>query len=347
MIKIKNIYYMLAYAFSVLNEDGYKKMASEEFEHVADLFAAILEKGISNQIRRGLGKEYISRTDLLRSPRGRIDVSASVKGQTILKKHLVCEFDEYSENAYINQILKTTALLLLRSPDVENRQKHTLKKVMFYFHNVDELNPRHIGWPGIKYNCNNATYKMLINICYLVICGMLLSDQEGAMKLSQYIDDQRMHSLYERFLLQYYRKHYSELKVSAAHIDWNVDDGVIDFLPIMKSDITLEYGGKTLIIDAKYYSRTMQRNDQYNTRKIHSGNLYQIFTYVKNKDIAGNGNVGGVLLYAKTDEEITPDNDYIMSGNKFSVKTLDLDKDFFIVERQLKSIVEDYFGDIH
>jgi hypothetical protein len=30
----------------------------------------------------------------------------------------------------------------------------------------------------------------------------------------------------------------------------------------------------------------------------------------------------GVLLYAKTDEEITPDNDYIMSGNIISVKTV-------------------------
>ena len=31
MIKIKNIYYMLAYAFSVLNEEGYKKVGAEEF----------------------------------------------------------------------------------------------------------------------------------------------------------------------------------------------------------------------------------------------------------------------------------------------------------------------------
>lgn len=86
MIRIKNIYYMLAYAFSVLNEEGYKNVAAEEFEHVADLFAAILAKGISNQIKRGLGKDYISRTELLHSPTGKIDVSASVKQNTMLKK---------------------------------------------------------------------------------------------------------------------------------------------------------------------------------------------------------------------------------------------------------------------
>lgn len=35
MIRIQNIYYMLSYAFQVLNEDGYKQVATEEFENAA------------------------------------------------------------------------------------------------------------------------------------------------------------------------------------------------------------------------------------------------------------------------------------------------------------------------
>jgi len=309
MIRVQNIYYMLAYAFSVLNEDSYKNVATEEFEHIGDLFAAILAKGISNQIKRGLGREYVSKTDMVSFPTGKIDVSASVKRQTILKKQLVCDFDKFTENAYINKILKTTAILLLHYAEVAMDQKKSLKKVMSYFANVDEVDPRRIQWSSIKYHRNNATYKMLINICYVVICGTLLTEQDGTKKLSKFIDDQHMHSLYERFILQYYRKHYPEFSVSAAQIDWDVDDGIVAFLPLMKSDVTIEYGGKTLIIDAKYYSHTMQTNSLYNNQTQHSGNLYQIFTYVKNKDARGSGNISGVLLYAKTDEEIIPDND--------------------------------------
>lgn len=309
MIRVQNIYYMLAYAFSVLNEDSYKNVATEEFEHIGDLFAAILAKGISNQIKRGLGREYVSKTDMVSFPTGKIDVSASVKRQTILKKQLVCDFDKFTENAYINKILKTTAILLLHYAEVAMDQKKPLKKVMSYFANVDEVDPRRIQWSSIKYHRNNATYKMLINICYVVICGTLLTEQDGTKKLSKFIDDQHMHSLYERFILQYYRKHYPEFSVSAAQIDWDVDDGIVAFLPLMKSDVTIEYGGKTLIIDAKYYSHTMQTNSLYNNQTQHSGNLYQIFTYVKNKDARGSGNISGVLLYAKTDEEIIPDND--------------------------------------
>jgi len=61
---------------------------------------------------------------------------------------------------------------------------------------------------------------------------------------------------------------------------------------------------------------------------------------VKNMDFARSGNVSGLLLYAKTDEDIVPDNDYIISGNRISVKTLDLNTDFSNISKQLNAIVE-------
>ena len=106
----------------------------------------------------------------------------------------------------------------------------------------------------------------------------------------------------------------------------------------MKSDITLTDGSRTLIIDAKYYGHTMQTHAMFNSKSIISGNLYQIFTYVKNKDRNGSGNVSGVLLYAKTDEDITPDNDYRIGGNRFSVKTLDLGADWTEIVKQLNAV---------
>jgi 5-methylcytosine-specific restriction enzyme subunit McrC len=68
--------------------------------------------------------------------------------------------------------------------------------------------------------------------------------------------------------------------------------------------------------------------------------MYQIFTYVKNMDAANSGNVSGLLLYAKTDEEIVPDSDFIISGNRISVKTLDLNTDFSNIAKQLNTIAE-------
>lgn len=339
MIRIKNVYYMLAYAFQVLREEGYAKIAVEEFANASDLLAAILAKGIANQIKRGLGKEYNSKVEAISSPIGKINVSSSIRQQTLLKKQLVCTFDEFTDNTYLNKILKTTSMILIRSSEVSLLQKRALKKAMVYFAHIDELDPLKIRWPSIKYHRNNATYEMLVNICYLVIEGMLLSENEGKRKLARYIDDQRMHRLYEKFVFEYYHKHYPQFNVSAAHINWDVDDGMMELLPTMKSDITLQFQGKTLIIDTKYYSRTMQAKAFSSKQTIHSQNMYQIFTYIKNKDTTNSGSVSGILLYAKTDEEIVPDNDYMISGNRISVKTLDLNEDFPAIENQLSKLV--------
>lgn len=80
---------------------------------------------------------------------------------------------------------------------------------------------------------------------------------------------------------------------------------------------------------------------------MHSGNLYQIFTYVKNKEIELadiSHEVSGMLLYAKTDETAMPNNTYRMSGNKVSVKALDLDLDFAKIVAQLNKIVKSQFN---
>ena len=339
MIRIQNIYYMLSYAFQVLNEDGYKQVATEEFENAAELCAAILIKGVSSQLKRGLGKEYIVQTEELSSLRGKIDISASVKEQTMLRKRLVCNYDEFSVNSYMNRIIRTTMDTLVRSNISKDRKKQ-LRKLLIYFAEVEPLNRESINWK-LQFNKNNQTYQMLISICYLILKGLLQTTSDGSTKLMDFLDEQRMCRLYEKFILEYYRKEHPEIRASASQIPWDTDDDYREMLPVMQSDIMLKSGDKTLVIDAKYYAHTTQ--SQYNTNTLHSGNLYQIFTYVKNLDTSNSGNVAGVLLYAKTDEIVLPNNDYKMGGNQISVKTLDLDCEFAEIKRQLDDIVQRYF----
>ena len=51
-----------------------------------------------------------------------------------------------------------------------------------------------------------------------------------------------------------------------------------------------------------------------------------------------------MLLYAKTDEEVYPNNEYQMSGNKVAVRTLDLNCDFNEISRQLNSIADNFLN---
>ena len=344
-ILIKNIYYMLSYAFQTLHQTQYEDLALEEFEDMHNLFAAILSKGIGLQLKQGLYKEYINKQDDLNVLRGKINMSGTIRNRMARKQILTCEYDELSENNLLNQILKTTVLLLLRHSQVKAKYKDELKKEMLFFSNVDTLNPTMIKWSSIRFQRNNQNYRMLVSICQLIIEGMLLTTESGDYHLASFIDEQRMCRLYEKFILEYYAQNYRKLSVKALQIPWSLDDGIGTMLPIMQSDITLQLGNTVLIIDAKYYSHTTQQ--QFDKHTIHSNNLYQIFTYVKNKDYEFEHEVhtvSGMLLYAKTDEEIYPDNVYQMHGNKIAVRTLDLNLPFTSIAKQLDEIVETHFN---
>ena len=172
-----------------------------------------------------------------------------------------------------------------------------------------------------------------------------LPRHSGEYRLASFVDEQRMSRLYEKFILEYYAKECPQVKATASQIPWALDDGVGTLLPVMQSDIMLTQGNRVLIIDAKYYTHTMQA--QYDVHTLHSNNLYQIFTYVKNKDMEFGDRpheVSGMLLYARTDELIQPDNTYHMSGNKVSVRTLDLNREFSEIAAQLNAIVDEHFS---
>lgn len=225
----------------------------------------------------------------------------------MLRKKLICTYDDFSVNSMMNRIIKSTVELLLKS-DISKNRKKELRKLMVFFADVTPVDLYSVNW-NLQYNRNNQSYQMLISICYLVIKGLLQTNTDGTTKLIDFLDEQRMYCLYEKFILEYYKKHYPELSVNASQIPWSLDDGMGDMLPIMQSDIHLQRDNRVLIIDAKYYANTTQV--QFDKHTLHSSNLYQIFTYVKNREyqFGSVGNtVSGMLLYAKTDDVIQPDN---------------------------------------
>lgn len=340
-ILIKNIYYMLTYAFQILRQDNYVDISTEEFEYIHDMFAAILGKGVAQQLKQGLYKEYICKQDDMPVMRGKININGTLKNKLAHKQVLSCEYDELSENNLFNQIIKRTMLLLLHQKEVKSERKSVLKKNLLFFDGIDDIDLSTIKWNMIRYQRNNQNYKMLLNICRLIMDGLLLSTEDGQMKMATFFKDEVMCTLYEKFILNYYRHHHPEYHANPDQIEWNLDDDNDLWLPEMQTDITLKYEGKTLIIDAKYYGKQMQT--QYDVSTFRSANLYQIFTYVKNLDKNNTGNVAGTLLYAKTSEDFQPTNDFHMGGNKISVDYIDLNQPFIHISEKLEKIAVGYF----
>lgn len=341
MIPIQNIYYMLSYAFQTLQAENYKDLAAENFHNTAELCAAILDKGIGIQLKHGLRRDYVSKSESLSTLQGKLNISESIKTQTMLKKQMICTYDEFSTNIQFNQIIKSTVLLLLKA-NITNSRKKSLRKLLLFFSGVNEIDLHFVNW-NQQYNRSNQNYQMLIGMCYLVYKGLLTTQNNGTTKLMDFFDGQRMCRLYEKFLLEYYRKEHPELTANTSQIAWQLDDTENQMLPRMQTDIMLSKNNNILIIDAKYYSHMTQQ--QYGIHTLHSNNLYQIFTYVKNKEFELRNyehTVSGMLLYAQTDEDIIPNNTYHMSGNQISVLALDLNQDFSKISRTLDDIAKNF-----
>jgi 5-methylcytosine-specific restriction enzyme subunit McrC len=276
--------------------------------------------------------------------RGKLNINETLRLQVQRKQKLFCEFDDFSENNLYNQILKVTIHRLIKAEDVSSERKQALKQLIVLFGNVKLIQPDHITWKRLIYQRNNRNYELLLNICYLVLNGMLQTTEDGSYKLLSF-SDEHMERLYEKFILEYYKQHHPELSPSAPIIEWNhteePDDQMIQFLPKMKTDIVMTKGDRTLIIDAKYYGKSMIEN--YGKATLRSSHLYQIFAYVKNMDAKNTGKVSGLLLYAKTEEEVFPEGKpFVIGGNSIGAMTLDLNQKFKSIAEQLDKIASDF-----
>ena len=260
-IFIRNIYYMLSYAFQELRRNNYDDIAGEDFNNVHDLFAEILVHSVSFQLKQGLRKEYIERHDVLSSMRGKLDMQATIRERLSRRMTLGCEYDELSVDNLYNQIVKSSIQLLVKQKDVKKERKVKLLRLLVFFNDVSEVDLRQVQWKNLRFDRNSCTYQTLCFICFFLVHDLLLTTESGNHHMPQF-SDVHMCRLYEKFILEYFKRHHPELHPSAKQIDWNIKEEVssTSMLPIMQSDIYLTNGERALIIDAKYYQGSMQKN---------------------------------------------------------------------------------------
>ncbi len=179
-------------------------------------------------------------------------MTGSIRHRLARRKLLSCLHDTFSEDVLFNRILKTTAGLLMRHPQVARERCTALRRQLLLLDHVETVDPAGISWSALSFSRQNVACRMLMGVCRLVIEGMLMTGEDGTHRLADFIDEQRMHRLFEKFVLEFCRQECPQVQAAASLIPWALDDGHDDLLPVMHSDVTLRRGDRALIIDAKY-----------------------------------------------------------------------------------------------
>lgn len=340
-IPIKNIYHMLCYAWNVLEQAELVDVDTSDTDKPIDLFALILTNGINHLLRRGISLEYRDKTDVLTSLRGRIDFANSERQLLLRQGKAICQFDELSPDSLANQILKATLSRLFKSKDIDKQVRHNAGLQIKKLIEAKDIRLDRQIFRRVRIHSNNRYYRFLLHVCELIYLESLVNEKNGNYRFPDfYRDDGQMPRLYEKFIFNFYKRAQEEYQVSSERIEWDAeskDDPDLSLLPSMLTDISLRSSNHTLIIDAKYYRKTL--TERFGRSKLHSGNLYQISAYLNNLEANGGNDAKaeGMLLYPVTHVQIS--SSYKLANKTVRIETIDLAKHWSEIEYDLLSLL--------
>jgi 5-methylcytosine-specific restriction enzyme subunit McrC len=339
LIPIRNLYYLLCYAWNKLDQGGIVDVERLESNDLADLFAHVLVRGVEHLFRRGVEQGYAELTDDVAGVRGRIQILPTARRFLVQHGKTACAFDELSIDTPANRILKATMQLLAQAPGLDRGLRDRLHVNAGVFAGVTPIRVRAKHFHLIQIHSNNQFYRFLLSVCELVHGAWLVNQQSGESRFRDFLrDEQRMAYVFQDFVLNFYRLERPDLRVRRENIRWKAaseTDQTLSLLPGMETDISIRKGTERLIIDTKYYQETL--SSRFGTPKVRSSNLYQLLGYLTNAEQAPGENLQGMLLYPTVNRHLLLK--YTIQGFPVTIATVDLGQDWREIRRQLNSLV--------
>jgi 5-methylcytosine-specific restriction enzyme subunit McrC len=341
-IPIRNIYFLLCYAWNRLEEGEIVDVSGVDSSELADLFASVLISGVRHLLRQGLGQDYERFEEDLVSLRGRVMMAESSRRLMMIHGKARCEYDELTENTWPNRVIKATLHHLAGAPSLDKDLRAQLLGLYHDLRGVEPIPLTRLSFRSIQLHSNARFYRFLINVCELVVSSWLVDEATGDYRFRDFLRDKgRMARLFESFVLNFLRHERPELDVRKEIIQWVLDwaaDGSLDYLPQMETDISVRSADSTLVIETKYYAEAM--TTYFGKERVRSEHLYQVFTYLKNLEARDGPDivVSGMLLYPAVSTSLRLG--YKLGGHRINVCTLDLTQDWQTIRAELLELVD-------
>jgi 5-methylcytosine-specific restriction enzyme subunit McrC len=341
-IPIRNLYYLFLYASARFPGGIVAEAGIDKSPDLANLFAKLLLAGTRRLLRRGLDRGYKTFTSELSAPRGRLRLDRMVKETTQLRGTAVCDFDELTHDILHNQVLKATLTGLAWCLDLKKETRHDLRSIARRFYDVADIRLSAGCFRRIAVSRNNREYIFLMYLCEFVFWSLMPEEHGTAARFQQVLDDEvRMSAVFEDFLRNFFQVHRAEYRVRAESPEWHVSGATEDdlaLLPRMVTDITLRHPDHTIIVDAKFYRKSLAPGP-YGER-VRSQHLYQLVTYLQNERMRQDQkHLSGMLIYPDVGQSLRLR--YRLLGIPVLVATVDLGREWQDIDAQLHELLDE------
>jgi 5-methylcytosine-specific restriction enzyme subunit McrC len=326
MIPVANLYYLLCYAWNRLEEREFVNIEALPRQDLQNLLAAILINGVRRLLRQGVDRIYIDKTEDSQNPRGKIDVTGSLKRGLILRNAVACVVGELSRDVLHNRIIKTTLQNLASCAQIDAQYRHELRMLDRQLTEICTITLRAENFARVQLHRNNAFYRFILHVCELCFFALLAEEQRGEYRFKDFTRDEvRMRTVFQDFVYNFFRIEQRHFDVSSERLDWDttyMDDDARELLPEMRTDVCLSSASRKIVVECKFVAESLHEfRGKLSARSEH---LYQLFAYLKN--LEGRGGVHahceGLLLYPTTSTPL--DFVFHTQGHAMRVVTLDL-----------------------
>ena len=348
-VPIRNIWYMLLYAWNEVPVRQYLNVDVDQSPSLDALLATILALSMRQRLRIGLGRSYINEEQLLRGIRGRIDFVESVKRLAFESGQAYCRFQRFTTNAPKNQIIRTTLMRLVQTGNFgpeKSRAEELRQRLRRLIRDLDGVDVIEVSSALIRrqqLGRNDADYRLMLAICDLVLQRQMPTEEAGSNRLLGLDRDTlTLHKIFERFVANFYRFHLKEWSVSAQHpLQWHTAK-TSQFLPGMVADVVLRHraGGQTIVLDTKFTPNSLAhgRSDKL---VFDSSHLYQMYAYLRSQEHLSErlGTASGILLYPTVQWHLSEQIE--VQGHLIRFETIDLSEPWKAIEAKLLELIPD------
>ncbi|MEG3986542.1 restriction endonuclease [Microcoleus sp. S28C3] len=199
-VPINNLFGMIDYAYNLKIKFPQGSIQCQSLEQSYEKLANILAHKILERCRKGLYRDYLSKTERLAYIRGRIDLRSALQKPWDVK--LKCHYNEQTGDIEDNQILAWTLFIIGRSGLCRESVSSTVRKAFHALQGFVTLKPfKSKACIDRNYHRLNEDYQLLHALCRFFLDNTVPSHEKGDREMLPFLID--MANLYEQFVAEW------------------------------------------------------------------------------------------------------------------------------------------------